>query len=127
MALKMLAYIQYIDQPKEVCTYDSMGILRLLFQIDNVKYFKSYYQKTIMKIDEYDALNQTNLMETLNVYLKCNGSTQKTANCLFVHRNTVLYQLKKIAGILNMDLNDFSNRMECSVGIMAKVLQKINV
>lgn len=72
-----------------------MGILRLLFQIDDVKYFKAYYQKTVMKIDVYDTMNQSNLMKTLEVYLACNGSTQKTADQLFVHRNTVLYQLKK--------------------------------
>ena len=44
-----------------------------------------------------------------------------------MHRKTVLYQLKKIEGILGMDLNDLSCRMECAVGLMAKVLQKINV
>ncbi len=127
LALKILSYIQAIKQEKEVCNYDSMGILRLLMHIDDVKYFKSYYQKTVMKIDVYDAMNQTNLMNTLKVYLKCNGSTQKSAQLLFVHRNTVLYQLKKIEEILGMDLNDFSNRMECAAGIMADILRKINL
>lgn len=127
IAVKMLSYIQAIKQENEVCNYDSMGILRLLMHIDDVKYFKSYYQKTVMKIDVYDAMNQTNLMNTLKVYLKCNGSTQKSAKLLFVHRNTVLYQLKKIEEILGMDLNDFSNRMECAAGIMAEILRKTNL
>ncbi len=127
IALKLLGYIQETKKAREVYSYDSMGILRLLFQIDDVKHFKSYYQKTVMKIDVYDAMNQSNLMKTLEAYLACDGSTQKTADQLFVHRNTVLYQLKKIEGILGMDLTDLSCRMECAVGLMAKVLQNVNV
>ncbi|WP_095175908.1 MULTISPECIES: helix-turn-helix domain-containing protein [Blautia] len=40
------------------------------------------------------------------MYLKCACSRSATANRLYVHRNTVAYQLNKIQEILDIDLDD---------------------
>lgn len=39
----------------------------------------------------------------LKVFYSCNGSVGKTAEKLFIHKNTVQYQLRKIAGLTGLD------------------------
>lgn len=52
--------------------------------------------------------NQTEeeLRKTLQTYLSCGSCITKTAESLFVHRNTIKYRLKKCREILGVDLSD---------------------
>lgn len=54
----------------------------------------------------YDRKNGSDLVETLYTYLDhCCNSTE-AAKALFIHRNTMLYKLKKIEGIIGCPLNN---------------------
>ena len=107
-------------------TYASMGVNRLLFNIENADCFEEYYQDTIRPLDEYDALNNSNLVEVLDCYMKHNGSVQDTAEELFVHRNTVNYKIKKIEALLNVDITKFSVRNELALGLLVAKLRKFS-
>ena len=107
-------------------TYASMGVNRLLFNIENTDCFEEYYQDTIRPLDEYDALNNSNLVEVLDCYMKHNGSVQDTAEELFVHRNTVNYKIKKIEALLNVDITKFSVRNELALGLLVAKLRKFS-
>ena len=107
-------------------TYASMGVNRLLFNIENTDCFEEYYQDTIQPLDEYDALNNSNLVEVLDCYMKHNGSVQDTAEELFVHRNTVNYKIKKIEALLNVDITKFSVRNELALGLLVAKLRKFS-
>lgn len=48
----------------------------------------------------------TDLLKTLRLYLYNHQQINLVANQLFIHRNTVVYRLKKTAAILNVDLKD---------------------
>lgn len=104
--------------------YHDMGINRLLFHVDSAKCLEEYYRDTVRPLEEYDTLNQSNLMEVLECYMKHDGSVQSTAEELYVHRNTVNYKLKKIETLLEVDLTKFSVRNELAVGLMAAKLRK---
>ena len=101
-------------------TYASMGVNRLLFNIENTDCFEEYYQDTIRPLDEYDALNNSNLVEVLDCYMKHNGSVQDTAEELFVHRNTLVYRLEKIKKITGLDLREFEDAIVFKVALMVK-------
>lgn len=49
------------------------------------------------------------LRKTLSVYLSCGNSITKTAEILYVHRNTIKYRLKKCEEILGEELSDVSD------------------
>lgn len=104
--------------------YSEMGINRLLFHVDSRACLEEYYNDTVRPLEEYDVLNQSNLMEVLECYMKHDGSVQSTAEELYVHRNTVNYKLKKIESLLNLDLTKFSVRNELAAGLMAAKLRK---
>ncbi|MCL6454155.1 MAG: PucR family transcriptional regulator ligand-binding domain-containing protein [Alicyclobacillus sp.] len=60
----------------------------------------------ILPIEEYDKENGTDLLRTLDAYLRCGGNTRQVAEELFVHRNSVHYRLERIQDIIGKSLSD---------------------
>ena len=60
----------------------------------------------IVKLSHYDAKHQTDLLKLLHIYLVNNQSAGRTADWVFMHRNTVLNKMKKISAITSCDLNN---------------------
>lgn len=60
----------------------------------------------VIHIARYDELHHSNLLEVLYQYLIYGGNIQKTADFLYMHRNTVLNKLKKIQKLIQLDLSD---------------------
>jgi len=52
------------------------------------------------------------LAETLRTYLECACNLQKTADALFIHKNTALYRINHIRSLLYADLEDAQQRMQ---------------
>ncbi|MCL6633542.1 MAG: PucR family transcriptional regulator ligand-binding domain-containing protein [Alicyclobacillus herbarius] len=63
------------------------------------------YTNLINPIYQYDIENGTDLLHTLDVYLKHGGNTKQVATELFIHRNSVHYRLERIQDLLGGDLN----------------------
>ena len=60
----------------------------------------------IIKICRYDAQHKTNLRDVLFYYLLCGCSLNRTAQIMYMHRNTVLNKLNKINEIAEIPLDD---------------------
>lgn len=60
----------------------------------------------VIHIARYDDRHKTNLMEVLYHNLIYSGNIQRTADALYMHRNTVLNKLKKIQELIQLDLSD---------------------
>ena len=60
----------------------------------------------ITYLTRYDEENDNNLRFTLYFYLLSDKSIAATAQRLHMHRNTVMYKLKKISELCNLDLDD---------------------
>ena len=50
-------------------------------------------------------------VDTLKAYLECNCNLARTAERLFLHKNTLLYRLNHIRSIIRCDLNDADDRL----------------
>ncbi|NQX46078.1 helix-turn-helix domain-containing protein [Paenibacillus tritici] len=60
---------------------------------------------------EYDKKHHADLYHTLYYYLKNNQQLQKTADELFVHRNTLRYRLRQIDELIQIDLSQIDNML----------------
>lgn len=60
---------------------------------------------------DYDRQNGSDLVATLKAYLDNERNVSKTADALFMHRNSIKYRLEKIESLLTSDLNDADNRL----------------
>ncbi|HHY39688.1 MAG TPA: hypothetical protein GX502_00365 [Syntrophaceticus sp.] len=72
--------------------------------------------KTIKVLDD-------NLKETVKTFFDCNLSVNKTANKLFVHRNTLTYRLDRVNSLTGLDPRNFYDAMYLYLAIM---LEKYN-
>jgi len=67
--------------------------------------------RAAVRIMEYDRENGTELLESLEVYLRQNRSVQVAANELFIHRNTLTYRLRRVKALVSMDLENSHERL----------------
>ncbi|AWB45218.1 hypothetical protein DCC85_13920 [Paenibacillus sp. CAA11] len=76
-------------------------------------YSESDYQDVchpaLITLREYDEKHHADLYHTLFTYLKNNQQLQKTADELFIHRNTMRYRLQQISEFIHIDLNNIDN------------------
>ena len=60
----------------------------------------------LLDLKVFDQENRTPYFETLRQYLLLERDVPKTSEKLIVHRTTLLYRLKKIQSLMNLDLED---------------------
>lgn len=87
-------------------TYPEMKLNLFLSEIPIDILIEKYYDESLYKLLQYDRKKGTTYYETLYMYFKCACSRSATASKLYLHRNTVSYQLNKIEEILNLKLDD---------------------
>lgn len=65
----------------------------------------------LYKLQDYDKENNTELYQTLHVFLRMERNLLKTSTELFIHRSTLSYRLKRISKITGIDLDDPRERL----------------
>lgn len=126
-AKKVMSVYNLVDEKVtsgELLRFDVLGIYKLLLSIEDRKVLEEYYQTTIEPLVQYDMYHDTELCSTLKHYLEYNGSVNKVAEKLFVHRNTIGNQIHKIEDILQIDIAAWGDRSKLIVGFMAETLLK---
>lgn len=108
---------------KALLFYDELGAYTLLFNQKDPAVMELFCQRILNKAEEYDRLHDSSLLEVLTIYLQMNGSVQKTADVLHIHRNTVNYKLHKLEDLLDCDLSDFSVRFTLQLALMIKEIR----
>ncbi|NLK96413.1 MAG: PucR family transcriptional regulator [Clostridiales bacterium] len=96
----------------ETMWYDDLGAYKILLDVKNKGTLEEFYNEILKPIEKYDSENDCNYKEFLRIYLEGNGSVQAIADKLFVHRNTVNYQINKIKKITGKDLTDLRVKFE---------------
>lgn len=119
-ARQALDLCKKISSNNRVYAYSDLGTYRLLLNIKDKREVQEFYHYHLDPILQYDAENSTELLVTLRQYLHCNSNLAKTAQALFIHRNTLLYRLNQIKDLLNIDLDDALIRLNLFNSIVAK-------
>lgn len=65
----------------------------------------------LARLAEAENQYSFSLVDTLREYLACNCNLIKTAERMFIHKNTLLYRMNHIRSILQCDLNDADERL----------------
>ncbi|WML31647.1 PucR family transcriptional regulator [Neobacillus sp. OS1-32] len=82
--------------------YDDLYIYRLFSLIGEPELI-DFVHDHLGPVINYDRENNGKLLETLKVYLMCNGSKKETASQLFIVRQTLYQRLQKIVELLGED------------------------
>ena len=69
----------------------------------------------------YDDAHGSDLLHTLDVFLKCGGNQSKASQELFLHRSSLLYRLRRIEDLTGFNLRDNEQRVLLQMCFLAYV------
>ncbi|TCN55007.1 DNA-binding PucR family transcriptional regulator [Rhodococcus sp. SMB37] len=73
---------------------------------------RSYADRILGEVIEHDRCTDARLLETLEVFLECDGSWRRAADRLHVHLNTVRYRIGRVEALTGRDLGRTGDRLD---------------
>ena len=117
------AAVQMAKKRKQDLLYfDRMGLYRLLYMVDDSRLLKEMAEEPLNPLLEYDRKHKSNYVDTLELYLKHNGSIQAVSEEMFTHRNTVIYRMNKIKELLGTDLEQTEERLAYQIAYYIRAM-----
>ncbi len=107
---------------KKVISASAMGIYKYLFNSGNQREILNYCDSRLEKLEEYDHANGTYLVDTLLAFYMNGFAVTRTAEALFIHRNSLQGRLSKIEELLDIDINDYMEYLDLVNCILVKKL-----
>lgn len=100
---------------EQVVSYERLGILYLLSLLPEDAAVEQYRDKFLAPIKAYDEKHKGALLETLRVYLEAGCNTQKTAQLLHSHYNTVVYRIGSVEKLTGLSISDVETRLQLRI------------
>jgi len=97
--------------PGRVIGFGDLGLYRLLYALQGHAELREFYDDQVRPLLDYDRRTGAGLMQTLEAFFRCHGSPTEMAQVLHLHRNTVLYRLRRIEEIGRLRLDDPETRL----------------
>jgi purine catabolism regulator len=110
-ALQAMQLSKRLQIQGEVVEFNSLGVYRLLGQLEDIAAVRTFTRQAIGPLIEYDNRHQSALVQTIDAYFNHHGNISQTAESLFIHRNTLLYRLERIQELTGHDLNQANMRL----------------
>lgn len=85
--------------------YGELGLKRLLYLVIDHPEAERFYKETLALLEAYDEEWESDLVDTLKVYLNEGANLNSAARALFIHRHTLRYRLEQIADTLKVDID----------------------
>ncbi|TAA73086.1 PucR family transcriptional regulator [Planococcus salinarum] len=86
--------------------YEDTRVDRILLNLTQNDELKKIITATIDPILQYDQQRNMDLINTFSAYNKYHGNVSQTARALSLHRQSLLYRLRKIESLTNLSLID---------------------
>ncbi len=91
--------------PGKVVDCSALGSALLLLKVEDKAELVEFVDSVLGNLIKYDQQHQSNLINTLQTYCKCNSDHQLTTNELHIHHNTLSYRLGRIEEIIGRSLS----------------------
>ncbi|WP_374689044.1 helix-turn-helix domain-containing protein [Promineifilum sp.] len=110
-ALQAMQLGQRLKLTNQFVEFNSLGIYRLLYDLEDQAQVRRFTDEIIRPLAEYDVQNRGSLVKTIDAYFTHHGNISQTAESLFVHRNTLLYRMERIQELTGMQLDQANMRL----------------
>ena len=107
--------------------FDQLGAARYLTPMSAdgaVDDLHDRYQECVERVADYDARKHTPLLHTLETYLSCGGNIARTAEQLYVHRNTLVQRLDKLQELVGLDPHDSTHWLPLHIALGLRRLRE---
>lgn len=112
-ARQSLSFSENDEMSVRIVLYSEMGIIRLLNTASSRSDIQDYCYSTLKPLIDSDRTHNTEYIKTLECYLNHNCNLVKTAETMFIHRNTIVYRIEKIRSLLDIDFSNMTAKSEC--------------
>jgi carbohydrate diacid regulator len=112
MLQEALFALSFTTQERWICSYHHLAP-RFLLEHLPANVVTRYMNQHALGLSE-------DLAHTLQTFLNHNGNIQKTASALYLHKNTVIYRLKKIAQRTGKDPHLFHDALSLQLALWLK-------
>lgn len=103
--------------PGQITAYGDLGVYRLLYAFRESHELATFCEETLSVLIDYDDKNGTELLQTLEVFFRCDASLRAAADALFLHRNSMAYRLRRISEITSLDLDNLEDRFRLQLAL----------
>src|SRR5919108_1890096 len=95
-----------------VLAFEATGAYRLLLPAmsEDPGELERFYSETVAPLVGYDEQYETDLVQTLETFLECDGNVANTAQRLFTHRHTIRYRLERVRDLSGLDVGSTDGR-----------------
>ncbi len=73
---------------------------------------RSFRQRLLGPLEDYDERHRAELLPTLREFLACSGSWNSCAATMYVHVNTVRYRIRRIEELTGRDLSSLDDQVD---------------
>ena len=95
--------------------FPDLSIYRLLIQLENSPELIAFQEEMLGGLLASEGARE--LIHTLQVYFAHNGNLSQAAEALFVHRNTLIYRMDRIASLTGANLDDPEIRLAMQLAL----------
>ncbi|MEG0472709.1 MAG: PucR family transcriptional regulator [Solibacillus sp.] len=99
--------------------YEDLHLHHFIFQLQKNPTIMEMVAEYLSPLIEYDRKHNSNLVETLQVYLQTNGLKKETSERLFIVRQTLYHRLEKIEQLLGHDFMKPEKRLALELMLVA--------
>jgi len=92
--------------------FDDYVIQAMFYEMSKNISVDMYFHRGLFQLINYDTKNDTELFDTLFVFINSNMNIAHTSDKLFIHRSTLLYRLDRINSIIKVDLKNPDERFK---------------
>ncbi|MEH7110076.1 MULTISPECIES: PucR family transcriptional regulator [Bacillaceae] len=114
---------KFPNETREINSYHQLGIYQYFELLLEKRKNGEYENYSLKKLHDYDFRHQSNLAETLEVFLNSDQNIHDAAKELNVHANTLTYRLKRIAEIGDINFKDPNQKMNLFIDLKLEKYQ----
>jgi Regulator of polyketide synthase expression len=126
-ANEIVQILSNIGMANTIKKYSQMYAYMMIFEMREKEILKKLHKALFNNLINYDATHNSNLKNVLRVYLYEDKNSSITAKKLYLHRNTLTYQLKKIEELCGKDLTSPMDCFELMLGFYIEDILKWSV
>ena len=92
-----------------------LSVFRLLMQIEHSPELIAFQEEILGPLLAHEG--SEDFLRTLSAYFEHNANLSQTAEALFIHRNTLLYRMERIASITGLDMELPETRLAAQLAL----------
>lgn len=111
---------------QNITYFDDLHIYNLLMAVHDNAALKKFYTMTLEPLIEYEKRHNVDLIETIEIYLSCDGDYKAAAVRMKQHENTIRFRINKAKSLLGMEHSHYKFIEQIALALKARNVEKFS-